>query len=209
MQASSFQRHQNWHPLPDPKHSRMAEFPPVSGPIPFTGGEVEMLVQIQKHLLKEAQSLAFCLLTALKHLLHVLHVAGIVAVQLLQHLLILILALQQEHSNGEMLPDGKKLLSTLAWDWQVFFPSALLNKHTKEIRRNPTAAVPFHCCSNILASFLFFLATLFHTGTSTLSLLWTDKPAIFGSQVFSSIGSAPCTKSPTLLSFFILNLFIH
>lgn len=52
-----------------------------------------MLVQIQKHLLEEAQSLALCLLTALKHLLHVLHVAGIVAIQFFQHLLILILAL--------------------------------------------------------------------------------------------------------------------
>lgn len=54
-----------------------------------------MLVQIQKHLLKEAQSLALCLLTALKHLLHVLHVAGIVTVQFFQHLLILILALHR------------------------------------------------------------------------------------------------------------------
>lgn len=59
---------------------RLADFPPVSGLVPFTGGEVEMLVQIQEHLLKEAQSLQLCFLTALKHLLHVLHVAGIVAV---------------------------------------------------------------------------------------------------------------------------------
>lgn len=82
-------------PPQSPGHPRLAEFPPVSGLVPFTGGEVEMLVQIQEHLLKEAQSLALCFLTALKHLLHVLHVAGIVAVQLFQHLLILILALYQ------------------------------------------------------------------------------------------------------------------
>lgn len=93
MQASSFQRHQNWRPSPEPKYSRLAEFPSASGPVPFTGGEVEMLVQIEKHLLKEAQPLALCLLTALKHLLHVLHVAGIVTIQFFQHLLILILAL--------------------------------------------------------------------------------------------------------------------
>lgn len=82
-------------PHQSPGHPRLAYFPPVSGLVPFTGGEVEMLVQIQKHFLKEAQSLALCFLTALKHLLHVLHVAGIVAVQLFQHLLILILALYQ------------------------------------------------------------------------------------------------------------------
>lgn len=59
-----------------------------------------MLVQIQEHLLKEAQSLALCFLTALKYLLHVLHVAGIVAVQLFQHLLILILALYRPRKTA-------------------------------------------------------------------------------------------------------------
>lgn len=69
-------------PFQCPGHPRVEDLPSVSGLVPFTGGEVEMLVQIQEHLLKEAQSLALCFLTALKHLLHVLHVAGIVAVQL-------------------------------------------------------------------------------------------------------------------------------
>ena len=63
-------------------HHSLADLPPVQGLVPFTGGEVEMLVQIQEHLLEEAQPLALCFLTALKHLLHVLHVAGIVVVQL-------------------------------------------------------------------------------------------------------------------------------
>lgn len=93
--AVPFHQYQNQTPFQCPGHPSVESLPSVSGLVPFTGGEVEMLVQIQEHLLKEAQSLALCFLTALKHLLHVLHVAGIVAVQLFQHLLVLILALYQ------------------------------------------------------------------------------------------------------------------
>lgn len=56
--------------------------------LPLFAGEIEMLVIVQQHLLKETEALLLSLLAALKLLFHVLHIARVVFAQLIQSLLI-------------------------------------------------------------------------------------------------------------------------
>lgn len=76
---------------------------------PFTAGEVQMLMDIQHHLLKEAQPLLLSLLGYLKHLLHVFHVPWVTAVQLIQSFLIALLCLRQDTQSSLEFKKKKKI----------------------------------------------------------------------------------------------------
>lgn len=63
---------------------------------PFAGREVQMLMDVQHHLFKEAESLLLSILGYLEHLLHVFHVPWVTAVKLIQRFLIAILRLRHD-----------------------------------------------------------------------------------------------------------------
>ena len=67
--------------------------------LPFFGGQVEVCVDVQEDVFKEAQPLTLGLLGKVEHLLHVLHVARVTAVQLLQGLRVALLHLQHTQST--------------------------------------------------------------------------------------------------------------
>lgn len=78
---------------------------------PFTAGEVQVLMDVQHHLLKEAQPLLLSILGYLEHLLHVFHVPWVTAVQLIQSFLIALLCLRHDTQKQPFISgpcDNKK-----------------------------------------------------------------------------------------------------
>lgn len=67
---------------------------------PFTAGEVQMLMNVQHHLLKEAQPLLLSILGYLEHLLHIFHVPWVTAVQFIQSFLIALLCLRHDTQSN-------------------------------------------------------------------------------------------------------------
>lgn len=65
----------------------------------MVGREVQVLFDLQKQLLKEADALVFKLLPLLKHLLHVLHVLRSQLVKLFQTLLVAFFRLGGKQSH--------------------------------------------------------------------------------------------------------------
>lgn len=67
--------------------------------LPFSDGQVEVCVDVQQDVFKEAQPLTLGLLGEVEHLLHVLHVARVTAVQVLQGLRVALLRLPHTHKH--------------------------------------------------------------------------------------------------------------